>query len=280
MTASERFTASAAEILRDAIADAGGNEVFAAGSLDGEGLVAEITVGARGRKDEVLALAAYLDRGDVIIHNHPLRRSGAQPGGPVRRVLRGRTGCGLLTRRQRRRRGIRHRGARAAARPGGIGRGGAGRGPFPGREALEEDRRYEPRESQIALTRHITRAFNESFVLAAEAGTGVGKSYAYLLPALAWAARNGERVVVSTATINLQRQLMEKDLPVVLALFRKKLKAVLAKGRGNYLCRTRLLESPGRGRSSRGRRPSPAAHSRLGGGKPNRGSRGPFLLAG
>jgi len=89
---------------------------------------------------------------------------------------------------------------------------------------------YEPRESQIALTRHITRAFNESFVLAAEAGTGVGKSYAYLLPALAWAARNGERGVVSTATINLQRQLMDKDLPVVLALFRKKLKAVLAKG--------------------------------------------------
>jgi len=71
MNASERFTASAAQTLREAIADAGGNEVFAAGGLDEEGLVAEITVAARGRKDEVLALAAYLDRGDVIIHNHP-----------------------------------------------------------------------------------------------------------------------------------------------------------------------------------------------------------------
>ncbi|HSV57168.1 MAG TPA: ATP-dependent DNA helicase, partial [Magnetospirillaceae bacterium] len=102
---------------------------------------------------------------------------------------------------------------------------------------------YELRASQVSLARHVVRAFNEGFVLAAEAGTGVGKSYAYLLPSFAWAAKNRDRVVVSTATLNLQHQLMDKDIPAVRDLFRKKLKAVLAKGRGNYTCRNRLAEA-------------------------------------
>ena len=89
----------------------------------------------------------------------------------------------------------------------------------------------------------MTGTFNDGGVLAAEAGTGVGKSFAYLIPALAWAARNKERVVVSTATINLQQQLTEKDIPLVTSVFKKKLKAVLVKGRGNYLCRMKLAEA-------------------------------------
>jgi ATP-dependent DNA helicase DinG len=102
---------------------------------------------------------------------------------------------------------------------------------------------YEPRKSQIRLTRDVTSAFNDGGVLAAEAGTGVGKSFAYLVPSFAWAIKNEERVVVSTATINLQKQLIDKDIPVVQKLFRKKTKAVIVKGRGNYLCRTRLREA-------------------------------------
>ena len=102
---------------------------------------------------------------------------------------------------------------------------------------------YEPRKSQVRLTRDVTSAFNDGGVLAAEAGTGVGKSFAYLVPAFAWAIKNEERVVVSTATINLQKQLVDKDIPVVQRLFRKKTKAALVKGRGNYLCRTRLREA-------------------------------------
>ena len=71
MKASERFTEEAAAELRDAIADAGYNEVFAVGKLDGRGLVSEIVVGARGGQSSVPALAGFLDRGDVLIHNHP-----------------------------------------------------------------------------------------------------------------------------------------------------------------------------------------------------------------
>ncbi len=60
----------------------------------------------------------------------------------------------------------------------------------------------------------LPKAFNEDGIVMAEAGTGVGKSFAYLVPALLWASRNKERVVVSTATINLQQQLFENDIPL------------------------------------------------------------------
>jgi ATP-dependent DNA helicase DinG len=97
--------------------------------------------------------------------------------------------------------------------------------------------------------RMVIRAFNEDAITACEAGTGVGKSFAYLLPAINYALLNDERIVVSTATITLQQQLFDKDIPLVAgALGGKKIKAVLMKGRGNYLCRRRLedaLREPG-----------------------------------
>jgi len=75
----------------------------------------------------------------------------------------------------------------------------------------------------------------------AEAGTGVGKSFAYLLPAMHFALVNKEKVVISTATITLQQQLYEKDIPLVAsAIGGEKIKAVIMKGRGNYLCLRRL----------------------------------------
>ncbi len=76
----------------------------------------------------------------------------------------------------------------------------------------------------------------------AEAGTGVGKSFAYLVPSVLWASRNKERVVVSTATINLQQQLFEKDIPLVQKALGTNVKAVLVKGRRNYLCPHRLAD--------------------------------------
>ncbi|MDR0526098.1 MAG: ATP-dependent DNA helicase DinG [Spirochaetaceae bacterium] len=99
---------------------------------------------------------------------------------------------------------------------------------------------YENRTSQLDLMRLIIRGFNEDALIAAEAGTGVGKSFAYLLPALSYAVLNDERVILSTATIPLQQQLYEKDIPLVMSGLGKKLKVVLVKGRGNYLCLRRL----------------------------------------
>ena len=97
------------------------------------------------------------------------------------------------------------------------------------------------RQSQLDLLALIIRGFNEDALVMAEAGTGVGKSFAYLLPAMHFALANKEKVVISTASITLQQQLFEKDIPLVASsLGDVKIKSVIMKGRGNYLCLRRL----------------------------------------
>ena len=98
---------------------------------------------------------------------------------------------------------------------------------------------YELRTQQQEMAEAVAQAFNESRYIIAEAGTGTGKSMAYLIPAAEWAARNrahGQRIIVSTNTKNLQEQLFFKDIPVVFSASGGKFKAVLLKGRANYLC--------------------------------------------
>ena len=102
---------------------------------------------------------------------------------------------------------------------------------------------FEHRPQQIEMLRAVVRAFNQGGHLIAEAGTGVGKSLAYLLPALLFAVKNGTRVVISTNTINLQEQLLQKDIPALVKVLEEaglvapgELRAAPLKGRANYLC--------------------------------------------
>ena len=98
---------------------------------------------------------------------------------------------------------------------------------------------YEHRPEQEEMLRAVTEALNEGEHLLVEAGTGVGKSIAYLLPAALYAMKNGARVVVSTNTINLQEQLVSKDIPAVARVLGDAagpLRATTLKGRANYLC--------------------------------------------
>lgn len=102
---------------------------------------------------------------------------------------------------------------------------------------------FEERPVQIELLKGITRAFNDGAIGVFEAGTGVGKSYAYLIPSIMWALTNGERVVISTGTINLQQQLCSKDLPAAGKIIDRDFKFVLMKGRRNFVCRRRFEEA-------------------------------------
>ena len=99
---------------------------------------------------------------------------------------------------------------------------------------------YEPRAQQLDMAHEVTRALNHGDHIMIEAGTGTGKSLAYLLPAALWAAKNSQRVVVSTQTINLQDQLLKNDIPLVKQALDVDLQAAVMKGRGNYLCPRRL----------------------------------------
>ena len=102
---------------------------------------------------------------------------------------------------------------------------------------------FEERPVQVELLQNIVKAFNENKIAVFEAGTGVGKSYSYLIPSVLWALLNHERVIVSTGTINLQQQLCEKDIPAVEKIVGKKFKYVLMKGRQNYVCLRRLNDA-------------------------------------
>jgi len=99
---------------------------------------------------------------------------------------------------------------------------------------------YEQRDQQLQMALDVTRALNQGERLMIEAGTGTGKSLAYLVPAALWSLANGQRVTVSTYTINLQEQLLNKDIALLRQIVGDDLQAALMKGRGNYLCPRRL----------------------------------------
>lgn len=101
---------------------------------------------------------------------------------------------------------------------------------------------FEFRAGQLQMAEAVSEAFTREEHLVVEAGTGVGKSFAYLVPSLEFAHRNKDRVVVSTNTKNLQEQLFYKDLPQLAKILPVPFKAVLIKGRENYICERRWEE--------------------------------------
>ena len=99
---------------------------------------------------------------------------------------------------------------------------------------------FEDRPQQVQMACAIKDAFLARRHLVAEAGTGIGKSFAYLTPAIELLHRKAGKVLISTFTITLQEQLINKDIPFLAESLPQTFTAVLAKGRGNYLCRRRL----------------------------------------
>jgi len=102
---------------------------------------------------------------------------------------------------------------------------------------------YEQRPEQIEMAAAVGRAFDQSHPLLVEAGTGVGKSFAYLIPAIQRVTATNDRVIISTHTIALQEQLVERDIPFLRAVWPDEFTAVLVKGRHNYLCIRRLKQT-------------------------------------
>jgi ATP-dependent DNA helicase DinG len=258
MRADRRLAPEAIEAIREAIEEAGGNEVFLVGKAGEDGRVVSVTVGARGSDEAVPVLRPHLRGGDAVIHNHPSSGGGRAPAAAPRPDLApSRADLSIAAR-------LGDEGIGFYIVDNAVEEVYVVAEPVAAREIEPLDRDslagalepagalsrlvpwFEERPSQVGMLRAVTDAFNGDGILAVEAGTGVGKSMAYLLPSLAWARQNGERVVVSTNTINLQQQLVEKDIPLVKRLLGgdgADLKVALVKGRGNYLCRHRLAEA-------------------------------------
>ncbi len=243
MKAHERIQGDVIESMREAIAETGGNEVLFVCRVDEDSRIVEIEVRARGDLESVPAPELHMRQGHVIVHNHP--------GG---RLSPSRADLDVAS-------NLAAQGIGSFIVDNEVDELYVIVEPFVGEETepIEEEelaalldeqgglsrfhRDFEPRTSQIDMLRSVVGAFNDDRLCVTEAGTGVGKSLAYLIPAFRWAEQNDERVVISTATINLQQQVLEKDIPLVKKLLAGDVHAVLVKGRGNYLCLNRLDEA-------------------------------------
>lgn len=119
---------------------------------------------------------------------------------------------------------------------------------LPGGRVAQALEVYQERKQQLAMMKGVAKAFQQQRHLIVEAGTGVGKSLAYLLPAIYWAKSQEEKVVIATHTIALQEQLFRKDIAFLREHLNLAFKAAVLKGRGNYLCLhkwRRLKDNPG-----------------------------------
>lgn len=234
-TVDDFLSKQAIEYMKESISLANDNEVFFIGKLE-EGVVVDVEAVARGSKSAVPAIMEMVQYGDVVIHNHPTGHLDPSEAD-----------LSIATK---------------------LASGGAGNyivnndvsdiyvvvNAFAKKEIVALDKEniisllsqdgflskvlpnYELRPQQIEMAVDVIQAFNENKVAVVEAGTGTGKSLAYLLPSIQWALQNKERVVISTNTINLQQQLIQKDIPFLEKKLGLKFKSVLIKGRGNYLC--------------------------------------------
>ncbi len=234
------YSTAVLEHLRAAIADASGREVFFCARTDEEHSLIAVETLARGNATAVPAILKNVSFGDVVIHNHPsgdLEPSYADLDIAARL---GGLGVGFhivdnsvesVYRVVEAFRPTETESLKPVQIEEILGNNGSIAALLPG---------YEERPDQLKMAQSVGEAFNRDRVAVIEAGTGTGKSLAYLVPAILWSRQNRERVIVATRTINLQEQLMRKDLPLLKQATGIEFYAVLVKGRGNYLCRRRL----------------------------------------
>ena len=234
MKIAEFISAKAMEHMRLEISESGGNEVFFRGIPDGEGIVSEVEVIARGNSSSVAALLNMMRKNEVIIHNHPsgvlipsdedvsISSMYGEVGGASYIVNNAVDDIYVIV---------------------------------PLKEFIKIDideyfgengvihknfGKFEVRREQYEMAKSIENSMNDNKKLIVEAGTGTGKTIAYLLPTLLYAIENNLKVIVSTNTINLQEQLVNKDIPLLKKIINEDFNYQIVKGRGNYLCKRKL----------------------------------------
>lgn len=231
------FSDSVKSTIKTAIKEASGNEVFFVGSFSKDKVIEDVQVIARGNDYSVPAVIESASPGEVVIHNHP--SGNLMPSNQDIQIASvfGNHGVGFLI--------VDNEASQVYVVVE----------PFFEKEIellnVEETKtvlmpegrvaeimgdRYERREEQLEMLESVSLSFNNNDISLIEAGTGTGKTLSYLVPAVNWALKNEERVVISTNTINLQEQLIDKDIPLLYDAFDDDFNYSLVKGMRNYLC--------------------------------------------
>lgn len=224
------------EKIREEISLADGNEVFFVGKTNPELIVEDVEVIARGNQFAVPLVEEAAVRSDVVIHNHPSGELAPSTNDLAIAYQLAKSGIAsyivnntadkiyvvIKTFQKEKTTKLDADQLCHMLAPDGV--------------VSKKLSNYEHRPQQIEMIRHVVHAFNENKIAVVEAGTGVGKSLAYLIPAIYCSTQNKKRCVVSTRTINLQEQLIKKDIPFLRKALGIEFRAVLVKGRGNYVC--------------------------------------------
>ncbi len=230
-----------AALIRKEIRRARGREVTFLAEVDGEGRIRSPRAVARGNRSAVLAVSRDAPQGSVMMHNHPsglLEPSEADLAVAATLFEEG-LGSAIVDNEARDLYVVVEPPAPRVVERLEAEEVAAFLGPGGGLARVLGG--YEDREGQREMALQVARAYNEGGVALVEAGTGTGKSLAYLLPAVLWSLRNDERTVISTNTINLQEQLVGKDLPLLQEALGEEISWSLVKGRGNYISIRRAL---------------------------------------
>ncbi|WP_297595851.1 helicase C-terminal domain-containing protein [uncultured Cetobacterium sp.] len=237
MNIEEKISSEAREKIQLEIEEADGNEVFFRGIPDENGVVTEIEVLARGNRYSVPAILRAMKKGEVIIHNHPSGH--LYPSDPDVEI------AALYSNRLDGASYIINNDASdiyvivelslkkniAIDIKPYFEKNGLLAGVF---------KEFEYRNEQLEMAQIIEQGLNTETKVIVEAGTGTGKTLGYLIPAIEWSIKNKKRVVITTNTINLQEQLLNKDIPIAKKVIEGDFSYILVKGRGNYLCNRKL----------------------------------------
>ena len=236
MAARDQLLSKAGAKIEKEIELASGNEIFIRAQLNEEDIIDKYEVLARGNSYSAPAVINNIMAGEMIVHNHPsgdLTPSAADIRLAAKMAKR-EVGFAIINNKADE--------IYVVVEPGSK----------KPEEVLDKEeilsyfradgklsaelKRFSEREEQLQAAEKIIDSFNNKEIDFIEAGTGTGKSFAYLIPALFYNNLNNSRIVVSTNTINLQEQLINKDLIILSRVLPFDFKAVLVKGRSNYLC--------------------------------------------
>ncbi len=231
------FTKEARINIKSAIKECRDNELFFVGTLNEESIVMNVEILARGNKFSVPAILDSAKNGQVVIHNHP--SGNLEPSNQDINVasIFGNKGVGFYIVDNEVKNTYVVVEAHKEKEINKIKESEAERFLLPKGEIEKElGINYEYREEQITVLKSVVDSFNNDRISIIEAGTGTGKTLSYLIPSILWALENEERVVISTNTINLQEQLISKDIPLVKTAINKEFDFSLIKGMRNYLC--------------------------------------------
>ena len=233
MDIDKKISKECRERMKSEIEFAGGNEVFFRGIPDENLIVTEYEVLARGNETSVPAVIRHMKKEEVIIHNHPsgyLFPSDADVQ-IAAHYSQKKQGASYIINNNVTEVYVIVELKTEELKDIVIG-------PYFEEKGLlsKEFPQFEYRHEQYEMAKFIEKGINDSKKVIIEAGTGTGKTLAYLIPAIEWAKINEKKVIISTNTINLQEQLLSKDIPLVKKVLEHDFTYALLKGRGNYAC--------------------------------------------